>query len=316
MALRGRKWLAPGTYVVKVTDINGCTSTSTAVVGSSCNSNPPGPLIGPDGACTKQSGIVYCVTLNPFATSYIWTLPKGVTAVGTINEPCITVRFSSKFKGGYICAQAVTPCNITTKTCMLVSHITKVPRTPGKITGPVSFCPNQTATYSIAAVPNATSYLWTTTGNLSIISGQGTASVVVKAASNFNGGSVKVKAVNCKGNSSTKALAVKKGILCKIGSNNVALNESTITIKSLSDIIAYPNPTSANVIVSYHSNTRSNYSLKVFDMIGKIIILENISAEEGYNSVELNLENVVKGIYFISLESENSEDKTLRLIVK
>ena len=51
-------------------------------------------------------------------------------------------------------------------------------------------------------------------------------------------------------------------------------------------------------------------------MIGKIIILENVSAEEGYNSVELNLENVVKGIYFISLEAENSEDKTLRLIVK
>jgi hypothetical protein len=46
------------------------------------------------------------------------------------------------------------------------------------------------------------------------------------------------------------------------------------------------------------------------------MISENVTAIEGFNSKEINLENVASGIYFITLQTEGGEAKTLRLIVE
>ena len=259
--------------------------------------------------------MVYCVTPNPFATSYIWILPVGVTAIGATNGSCITVMFTSKFNGGFICAKAVTPCGTTAPACKNVVLITKTPNTPGNITGPATLCPNQTATYSIVAVANATSYLWQISGNLSILSGQGTTSVVVKALSNFTGGSVKVKAVNCRGISGSRSKNVAKTTGCRISANGT-VTESVIATESLSALTAYPNPTSGKAMVTFNSDRTAKYSLKVVDMIGKVLISENVSVVEGYNTKEINLENVAKGIYLISVQTEGGNAQTLRLIVE
>ena len=247
----------------------------------------------------------------------MWTpLPSGVSVIGPSNGPCITLKFSSKYKGGFICAKAVVPCGtgFTASACKNVILITTKPATPGTISGPASLCPNQTGVYSIVAVPGATSYKWRG-DNITIISGQGTTTVTVKAKSGFSGGKVKVKAVNCKDDSGERSRNISKTSGCRLSANGTVI-ESVIATEALSALKAFPNPTSGKAMVEFTSDRTARYSLKVVDMIGKVLISENVSVVKGYNTKDINLENMAKGIYLISVQTEEGNAQTLRLIVE
>ena len=198
--------LAAGTYTVTITDNVACSSTATVVVGSISSGTPPGLINGPAGACRGQNGVMYCVTPIIGATSYIWTLPSGASGSSTGN--CITINFSNNYNGGIICVKFVSPCGTSPDRCLNVPRITVKPAKPGPITGPITLCPLSNGTYSIQPVPNATSYIWSTTGGLNIVSGQGTTSIIVTAPAGFANGSVSVRSSNCKGNSSKRTLIV------------------------------------------------------------------------------------------------------------
>ena len=208
------------------------------------------------------------------------------------------VKFTSKFKGGFICAKAVTSCGLMANTCLNVVLITTKPVTPGIITGPSSLCPNETATYFIASVSKASSYLWAYSGNIQILSGQVTTSIVVKALSNCNGGSVKVRASNCSGISESKTLNVAKSAGCRITSQTV-IAPSKINTEAFS---AYPIQLQENSLFLNYSETKSKLVLKVIDLLGKNILINVIEANEVENLKVIDLGNLAKGMYFLKIE--------------
>jgi hypothetical protein len=63
-------------------------------------------------------------------------------------------------------------------------------------------------TYSVAAVPGATSYSWTAATNTTILSGQGTNTITLSAASNFTSGTLSVRAVSSCGQSAARTLGL------------------------------------------------------------------------------------------------------------
>ena len=306
--------LAPGFYTVVVTDANSCTASATAEVLPACSLAPPGPINGPEGVCKKQSGVVFCVTPNPFATSYIWILPAGVTATGSTTGPCITLKFSSKYKGGFICAQAATPCGVTQAACKNVLLFKKHPDTPGNISGPATLCPNEVATYTIAPVPTADYYEWKE-DHLIILSGQGTTVVIVKAEPNYHHGKIKVRSENCKGRSGQKTMNLGLTPGCRISADGSDVKPE-IVAENISSLTAYPDPTTGKVTVTFNSNSVTKFSLNVIDMMGKVVISENFTGEEGFNSKDIDLEKYSKGIYLVSIQSEDGNVKSLRLMVE
>jgi hypothetical protein len=240
-------------------------------------------------------------------------LPSGASAIGATSGPCITLKFGTKFKGGSICVKGVTPCGNTSNSCKNIVLITKAPNTPGNITGPSTLCPNQTATYSIAAIPTATSYSWSVPSNLQILSGQGSISVVVKALSNFNSGYVKVRASNCKDGSGTKAMTLIKSKGCRVSASST--KETMIVTEKLSGFNAYPNPTSGKLTLSFLAQSKSKCKLSVIDILGKTVLINMIEAIDGENIKDIDLSHVVKGMYFISIESEGLDLRAMRIIV-
>ena len=404
--------LVAGTYTISVTDANGCVGTSSVTVGGAIGSvvTAPGAITGLAGACKGQTGVVYCIDAVVGATSYAWTLPTGAT--GTSTGTCITVSFSTKYAGGYICVRAVSPCGTSLSSCMNIPVLTTTPAKPGLISGVNPVCSNTLPaqyTYCVAAVPYATSYIWTVSGSasspLTIVSGLGTNCVTVNVPAGYNGAQkLNVKATSCKGTSSTRSLQIMiqsgpsqpgsisgSGSVCKNstssysissvsgatsytwsvtggaiilsgqGSTSVSIKfntatsssavvsvvannscgdasvartksvsvnlscrvssngtlEPTETVNSTTESLnAYPNPTSGKATVTFNADRNANYSLKVIDLIGRVMITENIAAVEGYNTKEISLENVSKGIYFISVQTEGGEAQTMRLIVE
>ena len=87
--------------------------------------------------------------------------------------------------------------------------VNAAPATPGVITGTVTQFPNLTGqTYSIAAVPNATTYNWIVPTGWSIISGAGTTAITVTTGNVGNNGDITVSAENSCGTSAESTLAV------------------------------------------------------------------------------------------------------------
>jgi hypothetical protein len=86
------------------------------------------------------------------------------------------------------------------------------PATPGEITGLSTLCPGSTSqTYSIASVPNATTYTWTVPTGWTITAGQGTESVTVTAGASGENGNITVSAGNLCGTSIASTVPVTVG---------------------------------------------------------------------------------------------------------
>jgi hypothetical protein len=147
----------------------------------------------------------YKGTCGPSSSSGCSSSSVGIGSSITV-APTSTTTYFVRAEGG--------PCGITACVSMTVI-VNTIPSTPGAITGPVSgICNSATATYSIAAVSGATSYAWTVPTGATIVSGQGTTSIVVAfgtslgSTSGCSSSSICVKASNTCGVSSSRCVSV------------------------------------------------------------------------------------------------------------
>ena len=114
---------------------------------------------------------------------------------------------------------------------------------------------------------------------------------------------------------------------CTIQPNGLVHNATSVVLttadggiekshEKLNSLVAFPNPTTGKATITFNTDHEAKYSLKVVDEIGRVFINETISAVKGFNSEEINLAKVAKGIYLVSIQSEGKEVKTLRLVVE
>ncbi|REK07624.1 MAG: T9SS C-terminal target domain-containing protein [Bacteroidetes bacterium] len=199
--------LAAGTYSVTITDANGCVCVKSVTVGSGeISPYTPGAISGPVGVCRNTNNHVFTIDPVPNASSYIWTLPVGMT--GSSTGTSITVNISSTYSGGFICVQSQNICGISSSSCANVPVLTVKPSKPCPISGPTQACGGNIITYSIPNTPNATSYTWAVTGGPTIVGGQGTNTVQISVPLTFGQGILSVRAENCRGISEPCAIYI------------------------------------------------------------------------------------------------------------
>ena len=84
--------------------------------------------------------------------------------------------------------------------------------------------------------------------------------------------------------------------------------KSTSGIKEISNIAAmklYPNPAKNNVFVEFELTENSQVSVSIFDLSGKEVgakVINNFS--KGSNSIELPLDELLNGFYFVNMVSD------------
>jgi hypothetical protein len=150
------------------------------------------PVMGLDTA------LMYSVATVPNASEYDWDVPTGAAIVSGQGTNTVWVKFNNNFTSGSLSVIAQSNCGNSNPSLLTLQRL--IPGTPTAISGPVNVCSfvgtGLQATYSIAPVANATSYLWNVPNNVTLVSGQGTNSIVVLFSSNFRTSAIKVKAVN------------------------------------------------------------------------------------------------------------------------
>src|SRR6185436_6390179 len=171
------------------------------------------------------------------------------------------------------------------------------------ITGPALVCANQFGVpYSIAAIPNATSYTWTgmTGSHISdgTVTSSGTTLTTASTSVTVNFGStsgiLNVKANNPCGAGSNKSLTI--GFNCR---------EEESESENLFNVTVHPNPSSGDFVFEISNGTNEKISINVYDMIGKLVVSGKI------NNARFTIHNsqLAPGIYSAEIIcGENKKD--------
>lgn len=108
----------------------------------------------------------------------------------------------------------------------------------------------------------------------------------------------------------TKGYAVGEyGLIFK---NTTGLDDLSVKDVRKTKSIIYPNPASEKISISLSENTNSVCQIEIGDSVGKIVFSKSYKTG---NDVEVNIRNLSKGLYFVSIIGEN-ENMIYKLIIK
>lgn len=157
----------------------------------------PGSISGPTKLCPGDNG-VYSVAPVARASYYVWTLPAGMSIIGGAGTNVITVDVSGGYLGGVVSCRAANACGIGPNRDRNVN--VNVPAVSASISGPASgVCGATGVSYTAAAVVAATGYNWSVPAGATIMSGQGTQTIIVDFDGSYGGGNISVNATNACG---------------------------------------------------------------------------------------------------------------------
>lgn len=96
--------------------------------------------------------------------------------------------------------------------------------------------------------------------------------------------------------------------------NNEVPNKNVPQVTLLS-VSAYPNPFNVDTSINFRSSKSQTLMFTVKNLLGATIYEEQIDANIGYNAITFNRNNLTKGMYIYSLQTD-VEIVSKRLIIK
>jgi hypothetical protein len=195
----------------------------------------------------------YSITAISGATNYIWRTTGGIVISNGQGTNAAEMSFPTGFLSGSIFVKAANACGETKESRINVTGLT---RTPGAISGQsTQVCASDTRTYSIAPIAGATAYVWTTTGDISISSNNGT-SATFDFGANFSSGTIRVQAENACGLSAVRSLTVRSsiparpGIISGLAAGLCSNAQTTYSIQPVTNATSYTWSTSGELSVT------------------------------------------------------------------
>ncbi len=191
---------------ISVKGLNSCGVGSLSTLAINVSSLPDSALaiVGPANVCQSQDSVTYTVPVIPDATSYVWTLPDGVTGSSSTNT--IDVNYGISAISGNITVKGNNTCGDGVHSTLAVI-VNPLPGNAGLISGPANVTQGQSdVLYTVPVVSNATSYTWSLPSGASGTSG--TNSISVSFSDTANSGILVVKGNNSCGDGLESSLAV------------------------------------------------------------------------------------------------------------
>lgn len=192
--------------------------------------NAPDEIFGETEFCVNTTGVSFSIDPVGGAIDYHWTVPANASIASGQGTTSITVDFGAT--SGNITVAVEDSCGIGAPALLPVSLI-NTPPAPGAVTGPTGICANAgPVTLTIPAVSGATSYTWTIPLGATLISGQGTTTLIIDFG--INSGTVAVTADNDCGSSAPTTLAVEvfppTSVTLDIPADTLCLNAGPYTL--------------------------------------------------------------------------------------
>ncbi len=288
-----------GNICVTATSPCGVVSAPRCKTVSSTNPGTPGNITGAaSGVC--NSTVTHSVPAAAGITSYTWAAPSGATIVTGQGTNTVDVSYSGSFTTGQLCVTANNACGSSTARCI---NVKGKPSDPGAISGQSTACAGeQGLSFSVATVFGASSYNWSLPVGASIVAGAGTSNIIVDWGN--VSGSVIVSVTNACGTSGARTFSVF--VNCRTSGSELP---GAI-------VSAYPNPVSSKLTVDVQSDMSGSYSIELSDLAGRLVLVDNIQTIEGMNSHTMNVSDLSKGVYMLSIKNAEGFAKQIRIAVE
>lgn len=180
-----------GKYTCRITGTCGVVFSDTITITNGTALVPPVVGIqGPDSVCPNNSIHHYSIATVPGSVAYSWKLPNGATLYSPEDSNEVDIKFSYGFQGGMIYFLGINNCGADTLSSLYVNSLQ--PPRPILLSGDVYGLCNLTESFVIDSNPLVTNYVWTVPNGTTILSGQGTDSIVVQFGSGLNSGNLTV----------------------------------------------------------------------------------------------------------------------------
>jgi hypothetical protein len=157
-------------YVVVGTDAQNPACTNTAIVTVVVRPNPSVPVISQNASpvCPGQTNTIFSVVNQPGVT-FTWTLPaeavsftgQGTNQISVNWSPTAVAQGDPPIVRNITVTATLNGCNSTADLTIPVTISSPPPAQPQNPAGPSPVCRFSTHTYSVNAVPTASSYDWT-----------------------------------------------------------------------------------------------------------------------------------------------------------
>ena len=99
-------------------------------------------------------------------------------------------------------------------------------------------------------------------------------------------------------------VTVTRDTICEVEGSGI------FEISSTKEIVTYPNPASANVMVRLPDEFKGDYFLDVMDVHGKVLMRKAEMMKKGDPYIQLDVQSLDKGVYLIHLVTPDSEMTT------
>ena len=187
------------TITVNYVNANGCSAANPGSFNVTVNALPVPTITGITGVCLNSGYLDYYTQAGQ--TNYVWTISSGGSIIYGAGTYHVTVNWAVTGTQTLSVNYSTTAgCSAASPSVLQVT-VNTVPNAAGPITGSSSVCTGATeVAYSVGAVPNASSYVWTLPTGASIASGAGTNSIIVNFSSTAASGNILVAGNNVCGN--------------------------------------------------------------------------------------------------------------------
>jgi trimeric autotransporter adhesin len=265
---------------LSVVAVNSCGNSPTRTLALNSVPRTPASISGPVANLCNQTGAVFSVAPIAGATGYTWTVPAGASITSGQGTSSITVNFGN-FVSGSVTVFVTNACG---NSGTISRTVRGTPATPTALSVVNNVCALTTADYSINPVVGATSYTWTVTSGMTIVSGQGTTAITVSFIPAFTSGEIRVTANNTCGASPSLRIPVS-GCLAP----SQMIDNETMEELPLSEI-----PVEVDVVEQvFKAEVFPNPSNGMFSIVINSIEEHPLLHIELYNAIGANVSNVL-----------------------
>lgn len=262
------------TYKVAGTASNGCTSDSVSATVNITTSNPTVAITKNPNVSTICEGDSITLTATG-ANNYIWTTGQ--------NSASIKVAPATQTSYGVV--GSLSGCPTLRDSVGTTINVNAKPSV-GTISRDASI--NWDTIFISPA--NGTNYLWFLNNAVTPVANTTVPYFSTTASGN---GNYTVQIVDANGCKSDKSASFNVVV------TSIRNNAASIGLK------IFPNPNYGLFTIELSSQKYTSYELNIYNVAGRTIYQENFDVHSGLNSKKIQLQNIDKGIYFLSLKNED-----------
>jgi hypothetical protein len=150
-----------------VNGVNACGGGASSTVFITVNSSPSaaGTITGPSSVCQNSTGNIFSVPAIAGATGYTWNLPAGFSITSGNNTNSISLSCAVGASSGNINVAGTNSCGSGTVSANFPVTAIGVIGNAGAISGSSTVCQSTSGIYSVGAIANASSYVWSYSGS-------------------------------------------------------------------------------------------------------------------------------------------------------